>query len=217
MSEDVKPRRRYDSSRRVQQAQQSRRDVLAAARTLFLRNGYAPTKLAEIAAESGVSVETIYKAFTNKAGLVKALFDVAVAGDDEPVAMADRDEIRAIIAEPDPARKLEMYAEHSTRAMARVAPIQVLVRGAATTDPAVDAVWRKTRDELLNAMTQFAHDLRATGRLRNALPSGQVRDILWTSFSLELYELLVLERQWPPGRYAAFVADLAKHALLGPS
>jgi AcrR family transcriptional regulator len=214
MSENVKPRRRYDSSRRQDQARKSRWDVLMAARELWLDQGYAATTLGEIATSAGVSVETIYKAFTNKAGVLKALFDVTVAGDDEPVPMAERADIRAMIAEPAPGRKLDMYAEHTRLAMARVAPVQLMLRAAAGADPAAAAVWRKTRDELLDGMTQFAQDLRRTGGLSPGLPSTQARDILWTCFSIELYELLVLERDWPSRRYASFVAETAKNALL---
>ena len=72
----VKPRR-YDSGRRRAQARETRRAILDAARRLFLDRGYAETTVPSVAAEAGVSVETIYKAFANKVGLIKAVFDVA--------------------------------------------------------------------------------------------------------------------------------------------
>ena len=59
----VKPKRRYDSARRAEQARQTRAAIIAAARRLFLRGGFATTTIAAIAAEAQVSVETIYKAF----------------------------------------------------------------------------------------------------------------------------------------------------------
>src|SRR6476659_3244056 len=105
---NVTPVRRYDSSRRRAQADQNRAAVIAAARARFFADGYASTTVGQIAGDAGVSVETIYKAFGNKAGLLKAVFDVAVAGDDEPVAMADREFVAQIQAEPDARRKLEL-------------------------------------------------------------------------------------------------------------
>ncbi|MGV7529729.1 TetR/AcrR family transcriptional regulator, partial [Mycobacterium kansasii] len=69
------PARRYDSTQRRQQAQQNRARVLQAARQRFLAQGYAATKIAEIARDAGVSVETVYKTFATKAGVLKALFD----------------------------------------------------------------------------------------------------------------------------------------------
>src|SRR3954453_22112296 len=109
MTDDVKrhPSRRYDSTRRHQQAQQNRAAVLAAARVRFLADGYAATTLAAVATDAGVSVETIYKAFANKAGVLSALFDCAVAGDNEPRQMAEREVIRYITDDPDPVRKIQ--------------------------------------------------------------------------------------------------------------
>ena len=62
MSDDVKPRRRYDSTRRQAQAARTRQDILAAAHDLFLERGYAGTTLAAIAKAAGVVVETVYRA-----------------------------------------------------------------------------------------------------------------------------------------------------------
>src|SRR6476659_6509325 len=100
--------RQYDSSRRQARAQESRAAVLRAALDRFLEQGYSSTTIAQIAGDADVSVETVYKTFGNKAGLLKAVFDVAVAGDDEPVAMADREFVAQIQAEPDARRKLEL-------------------------------------------------------------------------------------------------------------
>ena len=72
-------------------------------------------------------METVYKTFGNKAGLLKAVFDVAVAGDDEPVPMVERDDIQRVIAEPEPARKLALYFDHFVDTMPRTAPVQLLV------------------------------------------------------------------------------------------
>ena len=102
MSAAVNSRRPYDSSRRRRLADQSRASVLESARRLFLERGYAATTVAAVAADAGVSVETIYKAFGNKPGLLKSLFDVSIVGDDEPVPMLQRELVKANIAEPDP-------------------------------------------------------------------------------------------------------------------
>jgi AcrR family transcriptional regulator len=111
------------------------------------------------ATDAGVSVETVYKAFSNKAGLLKALFDQAVAGDDSPVEMAERDVIRQIAAEPDPVRKIAGYCQLLAETMPRAAPLQLLARAAAAADPGAAAVWAQTRQETLTAMTLFARNL----------------------------------------------------------
>ena len=214
MSRNVKRAgpRQYDSSRRQARAQESRAAVLRAALARFLEQGYSSTTIAQVAGDADVSVETVYKTFGNKAGLLKAVFDVAVAGDDEPVPMVERDDIQRVIAEPDAARKLALYFDHFVDTMPRTAPVQLLVRDAAATNDDARAVWAQLRREQLEAMTQFARDLDATGQLR--VPATTARDLLWTYHSLELYELLVLERGWSWKRYRAFLLDALVAALL---
>src|SRR4051794_23263570 len=212
MSTPSEPKRRYDSRHRQERARASRGAVLEAARTLFLEQGYASTTLAQIAEAADVSVPTVYKAFANKAGLLKAVFDVAVAGDDDPVPMAERPAILAVIAEPDAGRKIALYTrDHAARARQSV-PVQLLARDAGAADPDAAAVWSQTRSELLDGMAQFARDLARTGKLR--VSAGTARDVLWTFYSPELYELLVLERHWSPNRYRSFVENGVVAALL---
>src|SRR3954452_15446414 len=209
---DPPPGRRYDSSRRTAHARQNRAAVLQAARRRFLDRGYAGTTLAEVAADAGVSVETVYKTFSSKAGLLKALFDTSVAGDDEATPMEDRDLIRGIVEEPDARRKVERYFDHLAVAMPRSAPIQLLARDAAAADTAAADVWREIRQETLAAMTMFGRNLADTGRLK--VSAKEARDVLWTYHAPELYELLVIERGWSAKRYARFAATAVIAALV---
>jgi AcrR family transcriptional regulator len=212
MSPGVKPRRHYDASRRRAQAQATRAAVLRVARDLFLDQGYVATTVAAIAAQAGVSVETIYKTFAGKAGLLKAVFDVSVAGDDEPVAMDQREVIRAVIREPDAVRKIRLYVTHLVDTVPRAAPIQLLARDAAAADPDAAEVWAQMRAEVLSAMTLFARDLASSGQLAGSV--AHARDVLWLYHAPELYELLVLERGWSARRYGAFVAEAMIGALV---
>src|SRR3712207_4956759 len=101
---EVKPG--YDNSRRAARARESRRAVVAAAHDLLVEHGFAGMKLADVAAAAGVSVETVYKQFRNKGGLLKAVYDVRLAGDDEPIPMVDRPEYRAIAEAAEPHEKV---------------------------------------------------------------------------------------------------------------
>jgi AcrR family transcriptional regulator len=221
MSRGVKPvdpdgagaRRPYDASRRRNQARENRARIVEAARRRFLGDGYAATTLAAIAADADVSVETVYKAFRNKAGVLKAVFDVAVAGDDEPVPLGERGFVADIEAEPVPAAKLAVYARHLAETMPRTAPIQLLVRATAPLDPDIDAVWRQMQHERLAGMTAFAAHLAESASLRNDVDADTARDVLWTYISVELYELLVIERTWTVDRYRDFVAAALTAAL----
>jgi AcrR family transcriptional regulator len=213
MSEGVK-RRSYDASRRQEQARAARARILAAAREHFLADGYGATTIAAIAVDAGVSVEAIYKAFKNKPGLLKAVFDVAIAGDDEPVPLVDRDFVGAINAQPDPSEKLRMYARHLASAMARTARIQLLVRAVAAVDPDIAEVHDQLQRERLTGMTAFATHLAESGSLRDGISRNDARDILWTYTAVELYELLVDSRRWSSARYRDFVADALIAALV---
>ena len=171
--------------------------MLAAARQRFLAQGYAATTIAEIARDAGVSVETVYKVFATKAGVLKALFDVSVAGDDDPIPMVQREVIQNVLNAPEAARKIEIYAKHLASTMPHSAPVQV---------------WKQIRQETLTAMTMFASDLAHTGQLR--VSATQARDVLWTYHAPELYELLVLERGWSATRYGKFITRALSDALL---
>jgi len=206
--------RRYDSSRRREQARIQRMRVLKSARRLFLDRGYAATTLSAVAAEADVSVETIYKAFRNKAGLLKEVFDLAVAGDDEPVPMVDRDFADRLRSEPDPLKKLVIFAEHMAESMPRAAPIYLLGRAAAASEPEIQTLYSQWKEGQLFGLGALAEHLDQGGHLRPGLSAERARDLLWTIHSTEVYELLVLERGWPVGEYREFLARSAAAALL---
>src|SRR5260370_16009779 len=77
----VKGKRLYDARRRREQASRSRDNAIEAAERRFLRNGYANTTIAEIADDAAVSVDTIYKSFGGKAGLIRAIRARALLGE----------------------------------------------------------------------------------------------------------------------------------------
>ena len=214
MSPPVKPRRRYDSSRRQEQARDNRRAVLHAARQLFLQDGFAATTMPAIASAAGVSVQTVYNAFSNKPRLAKAVFDVAIAGDDEPVPMLQRASLGRVRDAPDARTKLRLYGEFLAEVAPRHVPVQLVIRDAAASDPEARAVWAELQAERLKGMTLFARALHDDGHLRPGVSAEEARDVLWTCNSAELFQLLVLERRWPPERYGRWVAEVLISSLI---
>lgn len=146
--------------------------------------------------------------------MAKAVFDVAIVGDDEPVAMLQTEPVARIEAEPDPGRKFVMYGEHLAAAGPRAGRLQLVVRAAAATHPDAAAVWQQMVDERLRGMTAFARHLFEGGYLREGISLEHARDVLWTYNSVELFDLLVLQRGWPPDTYGRWVADALIAALL---
>lgn len=214
MMSAVNPSRGYDSSNRREQARRLRLAVLDAARRLFVDAGYAATTIAAVADAAGVSVETIYKSFKNKPGLVKAAFDVTIVGDDEPVPLMQREFVHRVGAEPDPRKKLSMYGVHVADVGHRTGALLLAVRDAAASDAGASGVWQQLQAERLTGMTAFAQHLHDGGHLRRGVSAEEARDVLWTHNSVEMWDLLVNQREWPDTRFGRWIGDQLIAALL---
>ena len=206
-------KRSYDASRRREQARARRLAVVLAARDLFERDGYRPTTIAAVAARAGVSAESVYKGFGTKAALAKAVFDLVIAGDDEPVPVADRPEIQAMRDEPDARRKIAMYAGGLAQRQARSAKVLILIRDGRHVDDSLAPVWAKLTDEGQAGMTMLGRHLLATGQLRDGIGPGEVRDLLWNYLAIDHYERLVLTQGWPLQRYSRWLAHAITSAI----
>lgn len=213
--QSVNGRRTYDSARRKASARRMRQTVLDIARREFLANGYGPTTVQSIATGAGVSVETIYKAYGNKAGLVKAIHDEALAGPG-PISTP---EISARIKkeERDPRKLLRIFGQFVSEVTPRVSPILLLIRAAAETDPAAAGLWAHVNEERLEGMTRDAQRLADQGHLRPEITVQEAGDIFWTYASPELYDLLVLRRGWTAERFGNWVGESFIDAVLKPA
>src|SRR3954469_10287007 len=141
MAGPVKPKRRYDSSRRRAQAAATRADILGAAQRRFEERGYAGTTMEAIAAEAGVALKTVYVAFETKSGLLRALWHLLLRGDQADAPMPERQWFRDLMAEPDPERQLRLTARQSRIVKTRAGALMGVIRGAAPTDPDIGELW----------------------------------------------------------------------------
>jgi len=211
----VKPGRRYDSSRRQRQALRTREVILDAARELFLSGGYAGTTILAIAEAADVSVETIYKGFGGKPGLVRAIAEKGLEGTASIPAEQRSDEMRTL--ERDPYKVIQRWGLFTTEVAPLAAPIALLIRTAAGVDPDMGAL----RDDLdrarLARMELNARALFERGDFREGITLERARDVMWAYSSPELYELLVLRQGWPLEIYGRFIADAMIAALLPAS
>src|ERR1700751_2265576 len=117
MQSDVNPKRSYDSPRRREQAATTRRDILGAAQRVFERQGYAPTKVA------GVALKTVYSAFETKSGVLRALWNLLLRGDDADVPVQQREWYLEVLEEPDPERQLRLNARNARAVKQRIAGV----------------------------------------------------------------------------------------------
>jgi AcrR family transcriptional regulator len=214
MQADVNPRRTYDSTRRREQARATRARIIAAAQHAFVAEGYAATTMPAIASAAETSVETVYTAFGNKPALAKAVFDVAIAGDDEPIPLIERPAITSIKTERDGRRKLELYGRHIGDISGRIGPILLVVRDASISDAGAADIWQAMQNERLFGMSMFADDLASSKHLRRGVSVEEARDVLWTHNSVELWDLLVRQRGWTQNRFGKWVGRQLIAALL---
>ena len=209
---EVKGKRRYDSSGRRAQAGRSRETILETAERQFLATGYAATTITAIATEAGVSVETIYKAYGGKSGLVRALYERGLSGLGPVPAYQRSDEMRD--HETDPTTIMRKWGLLTAEVASVVTPIRLLMRAAAATDPEMSALLKVSDQERLTRMRHHARFLAARGYLRDGVTVAEATDILWTCSSVEIFELLVLQRGWSARRFARFIADFMIASLL---
>src|SRR5438552_2262179 len=159
----VNPRRRYLSPRRDESARLTRRAILDAARELFIKQGYAATSVDQIAERAHVSKPTVFASAGNKGGILKQVRDIALAGDDEPVAVPDRAWVKELLAEPDPLRTLRLYARGGSQLQARYAEVEEVLHAAAGADESLRDLWRTNETERLHAASMFIGNLITKG------------------------------------------------------
>ena len=187
---------------------------MRAARDLFLAQGYGRTTVAAIAQAAGVSAETIYATFGNKATLLHKAWDITIGGDEQEVVFHERPEIMAIRAEPDLAKRLMLQAAFSTKTAQRIAPFQLMVQSAAGADSAAAAMLEEMGRQRLVGLGVMARECAATGQL--AVTEEQCRDLLWSTTDGMLWYRLVHERRWSNEQYADWLGRMRVHLLVKP-
>ena len=212
MPRDVK--RPYDNAGRRARSGETRRRIVDAARRLMVERGYRATTIAEVARASGVHVDTVYELVGRKPVLLRELIEQALSGTDRAVPALERPYVAAIRAEPDPARKIAIYAGATRDMLSRVAPLFLALRDASATEPEAQEVWRELSDRRAANMRTFVEDVASAGGLRPGLELDEAADTVWATNSAELYVLLTVERGWAPERYERWLADTWCRLLL---
>jgi len=215
MAEAVKPRRRYHSPRRLEQAAATRRQILEAAERLFEDHGYGPTTMAAIAREAGVAVKTVYLAFETKSGVLRGLWNLRLRGDRDDLPVAQQEWYREVVEEPDPERQLRLNARNSRMGKVRIGPLLEVIRSAAVVDPDIESLWSRIQTEYHAKQRVVCESLHEKKALKDGLDVDRATDILWTLVHPNVWQLLAGERGWTPEQYEQWCADLACSQLLG--
>jgi AcrR family transcriptional regulator len=204
------PRRAYDASRRRAVAARNRQAVLAACHELLLAHGYQATTVRAVAERAGVSAELVYKAFGGKPGLMKAVYDTVLAGDDEPFPIGQRPAIQRIWATADPREKIRGYAAFVTELNLRLGALAAVL---AEADPEVAQVRAVTEEERLTGLRAFTAHLAAEGLVAGA-DAERAADACWVLTSLPVFAQLTMARGWSADTYRDWLARMLAAALL---
>jgi AcrR family transcriptional regulator len=207
--------RSYSSTLRADQARRTRRRIVDAAAELFAEHGYAGTTIDAIATAAGVSRKTVFDSVGGKAQLMKLAYDFAIVGDDEPVPLADRPEMRAMLAEPDYGKRLAMYASLVVRIDRRLSSAWRAFEGAATSDPEAAKFYVAMVQQRRQAMREAAQMFADAGALRPDLDIEVAADLMWFYNDPSLYDKLVRQRGWSVDRFQAWLAEALQVQLLG--
>ncbi len=210
----TQPPKRYTSQVRDEQARRTRRAIVTAAHDLFLAQGYAATTIDGIAEAAHVSRRTVFNSVGGKPALLKLAWDWAIVGDDEPIALADRPAIKAILAESDPRKALMLWVQTVTDVVARTTPLGEVLIAAADVDPAAAQLLAEaSRNRMLGA-TVFIRYLASLDGLAVGITEQRAAELCWALTDGHLYRLLVAQRSWSTADFNRWLSDSLAAALL---
>lgn len=192
----------------------ARRAVIDAARNLFLKRGYGATTIDAISAGSDVPPATVYRLFSSKRGILKALLDVSIVGDDDQVPMAERPHVQSLLADPDPKNTVANFVNVAAEVNARTAAVYRILTSAAASDGDAATLLDELTRQRQQGQGLVARALARRRALRPALGERDAGDIIHALVSPEVYRLLVVDRGWPPERYKTWLTETLVSQLL---
>jgi AcrR family transcriptional regulator len=210
----VKPHRPDGGVARQARTRRTRAAVVEAARTLFGERGYAATTIEAISDASDTPQATVYRLFSSKLGILKAVLDVSVGGDDEEVAMVDRPQVRALLTDPDPRNQLAGFAALLRDVLARTAPVHRILADAARSDEDAASLLAEFARQRHAGQSRIARTLARSKALRPGLREREAADIVHALASPEVFGLLVLDRGWSGERYEKWLREILIDQLL---
>jgi AcrR family transcriptional regulator len=214
MKKPIPPKRKYDSTRRQAQAEETRRRILAAARILFMDRGYAGATINEIAKEAGVGLKTIYAVFENKRNILLELLNKSSSDrGEEHLPILERPSVEAVSQERDPRRQMELFAEVVAGNLEGAAYIGEIMNVAAKTEPDIRELVDRLNKQRWRNMGFAVKQFTANGPLREK-DEASATDTIWTLTSPEVFLLLTRERGLSKKKYAEWLADKLIRLLL---
>jgi AcrR family transcriptional regulator len=207
--------RGYRSLRRETQARRTRARIIAAAAARFLEHGYSGTTMRAVAVDAGVALPTVELAFRTKARLLKAVIDVAIAGDDEHAAMLEREWATRAQFIAEPTGFVAAFARVLTESAERAAGLAAALEGArADEDIAAVAAQLMTQRQVMAAW--LVDGIMRRSALREGISRAEAVDTVWTLMDPVIFRRLTEDRHWPPARFERWFTESVALLLLPP-
>ncbi len=214
MPESNPPKRKYDSTRRQAQAEETRRRILDAAQKLFMEHGYAGATIDSISKEAGVALKTVYAVFDNKRNILIELLNRSSSNRGEAnTPVLERASVKAVTQERDPQKQLKMFAQVIAGNLEGAAAIAEIMNVAAKTEADINELVQKLNKQRWQNMAFAVNQFSANGALREK-DEKSATDTVWTLTSPEVFLLLTRERGWSAENYSEWLADKLIRALL---
>jgi AcrR family transcriptional regulator len=188
--------------------------VVEAALALFVERGYAATTIEAISDRSDTPQATVYRIFGSKLGILKAVLDVSIAGDDEAVAMLERPQVRGLVSDAEPKRQLAGFAALVRAVMSRAGAVHRILVDAARSDRDAASLLAEIAEQRHQGQRRIARSLARAGALRAGLKERDAADLIYALASPEVYGLLVFDRGWSGDRYESWLTSILTDQLL---
>lgn len=167
-----------------------------------------PARLEDIAADAGVTRQSVYLHFGTRGALLTAL----VAYIDETLDLAAQlDQIRSCA---DPADALDMCLGLVAKFEPKIHGVAMALTRLAPTDPDAAAALEDRMSLRRTGMTEIVRALDEAGRLAAGWTVRQVADALWAASAPVSYELLVVERGWSVKTFERWLVHLGRSFLV---
>lgn len=214
MSQTARPRRRYRSPVRAEQARVTQTRILEAARALFLERGFADTTVSAVAERAGVAPETVYAVYRSKPGVLGGVVRAAVRREDEPEDPLERSWVRELLRVPDLPARIEGFARHTAATLQLTSPIYAIIRSAGTGASELDELDRELRRLRFADQAKIVAALAKGHELRVGLTVREAAETFSALTSPELHRILTDDRGWSRRRYARWLEEMVRSALL---
>ncbi len=204
----------YRSLRREMQARRTRARIIAAAAQRFLAHGYAGTTMRAVALDAGVALPTVELAFRTKARLLKAVIDVAIAGDDDQVAMLDRQWAKRAESIAGPPDFVAAFARVLAGSAERAAGLAATALEAARADEDIATVAAQLMSQREVMASWLVDGIMHRSALREGTDRAAAVDTVWTLMDPVVFCRLTGDRHWTTAHFERWFTDSVTRLVL---